>query len=366
MKIKNLINIIFFVVIIFSLFCGFLIKNDTLISREERRYLTTKDSFKNSKFLDGSYSAVLDDYLLDQFPLRTSFRKIKSFFTYNVFNKIENQNIVIQDGYAIKLSPDYKYDNISATIKKINWLQDNMFKNNKSYFVTIPDKSSFYKKFNHVGCDYDKVEDEVKKNINRKIKYISIKDQLTLGDYYKTDSHWSQDKIEKVADVILRELNKSNNTYNVKSIDNFYGVYYSQASLTIEPDTIYYLTNDVLDSCEVFNYENNKTTSIYDLDKLTDERSMDNYDIFLSGSASLLRIDNKLSTSDDTLFIFRDSYGSSITPLLINDYKTTYVIDLRYISYDILKKFVTVKDEDDVLFIYSTLLLSEPNNFKVK
>ena len=366
MKIKNITNIIVFTIIIFGLFCSLLIKQDNLISKEERRYLTTKKSFEETKILDGSYSSVLDDYLLDQFPLRNSFRKLKSFSTYNIFNKIENQDIVIDNGYAIKLFPDYKYNNISYTINKLNWLQENLFEENDCYIAIIPDKSCFYSKFDNISCDYNKVENEVKNNINKNIKYISIGNSLKLDDYYKTDSHWTQDKIEKIANIILQSLNKTKNTYEINKIDNFYGVYYSQAALTINPDTIYYLTNDVLNSCTVFNYETNKTSPIYDLNKLNDEKSMDNYDIFLSGSASLLRIDNENAKSNDTLYVFRDSYGSSLTPLLINDYKTTYVVDLRYISYNMLKKIIKVNKNDDVLFIYSTLLINEPNNFKIK
>lgn len=366
MKVKHIINIATFSILIFGLSFSLLIKKDDLISQEERRYLVQREELKESKFLDGSYSDVLENYALDQFPLRTSFRKIKSFSNYNLFQKIHNQDIVISDGYAIKLPMNYKYEDVEKTIEKINTLQNQMFKYNKCYISLIPDKSCFYDKYDDNKCDFDKVENILKDKINKNITYIPIKDKLELSDYYRTDSHWTQYKIEDAANTILEGMgNKAESKYETKEIEGFYGVYYSQAALTLKPDTIKYLTNKEIESCTVYNYENNKTTSVYDLDKLTDEKSMDNYDIFLSGTAPLLRIDNPNTDSNKTLYVFRDSYGSSLSPLLIHNYKTIYVVDLRYISVPYLKKFINPNKTDDVLFIYSTLLINSPNNFKL-
>ena len=92
---------------------------------------------------------------------------------------------------------------------------------------------------------------------------------------------------------------------------------------------------------------------------------MDNYDVFLSWTAPLLRIDNPNIDSNKTLYVFRDSYGSSLSPLLVHNYETIYVVDLRYISVPYLNKFINPNKTDDVLFIYSTLLINSPNNFKL-
>lgn len=366
MKAKHTINIISFLILIFGFAIALLIKKDDLISQEERRYLVQREELKESKFLDGSYSDILENYALDQFPLRTSFRKIKSFSNYNLFQKIHNQDVVISDGYAIKLPMNYKYEDVEKTIKKINTLQNQMFKYNKCYISLIPDKSCFYDKYDDNKCDFDKVENILKDKINKNITYIPIKDKLELSDYYRTDSHWTQYKIEDVANTILEGMgNEAESKYKIKEIEGFYGVYYSQAALTLKPDIIKYLTNKEIENCTVYNYENNKTTSIYDLDKLTDEKSMDNYDVFLSGTAPLLRIDNPNIDSNKTLYVFRDSYGSSLSPLLVHNYKTIYVVDLRYISVPYLKKFINPNKTDDVLFVYSTLLINSPNNFKL-
>ena len=57
------------------------------------------------------------------------------------------------------------------------------------------------------------------------------------------------------------------------------------------------------------------------------------------------------------LIIFRDSFGSSIAPLLVQGYDTVTLIDVRYISSAMLSRFVEFTDQD-VLFLYSTLVLN--------
>ena len=44
-----------------------------------------------------------EEFTLDQFPLRDSFRTLKSLFTYNVLQQKDNNGIYIADGYAAKL-----------------------------------------------------------------------------------------------------------------------------------------------------------------------------------------------------------------------------------------------------------------------
>lgn len=56
--------------------------------------------------------------------------------------------------------------------------------------------------------------------------------------------------------------------------------------------------------------------------------------------------------------LFRDSFGSSIAPLLLENYSQITLIDLRYISKDVLEDYIEF-DKQDVLFLYSTLVLNQ-------
>ena len=91
---------------------------------------------------------------------------------------------------------------------------------------------------------------------------------------------------------------------------------------------------------------------------------MDKYDLFLSGATPIIQIRNSNATTDKELLIFRDSFGSSIAPLFTQAYSKITLIDIRYISTDLISNYVKFNDNQDVLFLYSTLLINESGSLK--
>ena len=72
---------------------------------------------------------------------------------------------------------------------------------------------------------------------------------------------------------------------------------------------------------------------------------------------SLLEITNPAGPEEKTLVIFRDSFGSSLAPLLAEGYGRVILVDLRYMPGSMLQDYVDVSGAD-VLFLYSTLVLN--------
>ena len=128
----------------------------------------------------------------------------------------------------------------------------------------------------------------------------------------------------------------------------------------MDPETIYILENSTLDACQVFDYETGKYTPVYNLEKATGK---DPYELYLSGPKSLLRIDNPNASTDRELIVFRDSFGSSMVPLLVQDYKTVTLVDIRYMDSRMLDRFLEFHGQD-VLFLYSTLVLNSGKTLK--
>ena len=87
--------------------------------------------------------------------------------------------------------------------------------------------------------------------------------------------------------------------------------------------------------------------------------------MFLSGATALITVENPLAApkTDRELIIFRDSFGSSLAPLLLSDYAKITLVDLRYIAWSYLKQFVEF-DNQDILFIYGTTLLNDSYTLK--
>ena len=206
----------------------------------------------------------------------------------------------------------------------------------------------------HLKIDYDKV-----KNITidklKNMKYIDIWEDLELEDYYRTDLHWKQENLQKVVKKLQTGMNKEiiKEDYIKIDVGDFYGTYYGQLGMKIKPDKMYILTNELIENCKTYNYETKNIGSVYD--KSTQK---DKYDIYLSGATPLIYIENPNANTEKELLLFRDSYGSSIAPLLIQNYRKITLIDLRYISSTLLENYIEF-DNQDVLFLYSILVLSQ-------
>ena len=224
------------------------------------------------------------------------------------------------------------------------------------YLSIVPDKSYFLaEKHGYLSMDYEKLFHVMRNHMNY-ADYIDITGTLDITDYYKTDTHWRQEKLPETAAVLAEGMGTSiSGAYTEYALDvPFYGVYYGQSALPLPPETLYYLSNDVLDSCVVTNHEDQTVGSIYNMEK---KSGKDPYEIFLSGPRSLITIENPNCESDKELVIFRDSFGSSIAPLLSEGYAKITLVDIRYLRADLLERFVEFKNQD-VLFLYSTSVLN--------
>jgi hypothetical protein len=251
--------------------------------------------------------------------------------------------------------------NAGAHFRKLyeNYLKDS---DGNIYLSLIPDKNYFFaKESNHLSMDYEKFFSMMKDEMSY-AKYIDITQLLSAEDYYKTDVHWRQEKIVDVAEKIGQTMGITlSEDYEVKTLpQEFCGVYFGQSALSLPGETMQYLTNETLEACTVYNYENNQTLGIYDLEKAKGD---DAYELFLSGPVSLLKIENPNAAIERELVVFRDSFGSSLVPLLAEGYRSVTLIDIRYIQSDFLTNFVDFHDKD-VLFLYSSVVLNQSETLK--
>ena len=333
-------------------------------SDSERRELAQFPEISSEKLLNGSFMTDFEDYTLDQFPLRDSFRKLKATVHYYVLGQRDNNDIYLSDGYAAKLEYPLNEKSLAHALQVFGNLREKYLQDSKIYAAVVPDKNYYLAdKLGYPSLDYGKLLQAVQQGMPY-AEYIDLTDSLTIQDYYHTDTHWRQERLLTAAQKLCNAMGiaapKAEDYRPIKAEKPFYGVYYGQAALPMEPDELYMLESDLLDGCKVFNYETNKYTGIYDMQKL---EGKDLYEIYLSGPVSLLQIENPNATTDKELIVFRDSFGSSMVPLLVQGYKTVTLVDVRYISSQMLDRFVDFHGQD-VLFLYSTLVLN--NSFMLK
>ena len=335
------------------------------ISVSERRELAKFPDLSFNTLVSGSFMKNFENYTLDQFPLREFFRTIKAQSELGVFNKLSNNNIIEKDGYITKIEYPLNEQSIENAGKKFSFVYDKYLKdtNTNVYFSIIPDKNYYLisEDTNYLSLDYEKLVSSITEKTSY-MKYIDIFSELSIDSYYKTDSHWRQEKILPVAKKLAGEMGVSLNAeYTKTPFENeFYGVYFGQYAMPVDAEPMYFLKNDITDNAVVFDYQNQKNVEVY---KKSKGDLRDPYEPYLGGPLSLVTIENENATTEKELIMFRDSYGSSLAPLFIEGYKKITLIDIRYMHPNMIENFVEFNNQD-VLFIYSTSVLNNSETLK--
>ncbi len=336
------------------------------VSVSERRPLTQFPGVNRDAIFSGKFMTDFEKFSLDQFPARDTFRTAKSLFHTYVLGQKDNNEIYIADGYAAKQEYPLNPDSVDYAAQRFNYVYEKYLKDAKSkvYAAVIPDKGYYLaQESGHLAMDYKALFSRLENQMPW-AKHIDLTGALNKDSYYLTDTHWRQEKLLPAAQALCREMGMpapQMEEFTVAEIDRpFYGVYYGQAALPMKPEGLYILESERLKNCRVFDFETESYKAVYDMEKL---EGKDLYEIYLSGPKSLLQIENPDAATDRELIIFRDSFGSAIAPLLLGEYKTVTLVDIRYISSAALDRHLDFTGQD-VLFLYSTLVLNNANTIK--
>ena len=363
-KAKFISIILVFCILIGGASLWLFVKEDGEISEWERRKLQQFPELSYQTLIEGKFMKEFESYVNDQFPLRDTFRRLKAKVLFDIYNQKDNNGIYVTEGHASEYDGNVTDEEIALFNDKVNSLYETYIKDSdcKVYYSIVPDKNYFLAEKNgYPAYDYDYMYSQINKGLSSNISEIVIRDKLTVDDYYTTDTHWKQESIVDIANYIRQQMGmEAVSNYTEKSAGDFYGVYYGQSALDLEPDEIIYLENEEIVSSEAYLYENDKTVPVYNLEKL---EAVDHYDIFLSGAVSLIKISNPMGDENKKLVVFRDSFGSSLTPLLMSGYSEITVIDTRYINPIMMSRYIEFTNQD-VLFLYSAIMVNSSHLFR--
>lgn len=330
------------------------------ISYTERRYLAQPPAFKKETLLSGRFMTDFDRYVLDQFPARDAFRRLKAIFHYQVLNQSDNNGIYLVQGHAAKIEHPLKPGEVAHATGKLNWIYENLLApaGSSVFCAVVPDKGYYLAAENgYLSMNYQALFQQVRQELPWAV-HLDITDNLDIGDYYFTDTHWRQEKLLTVAEKLTQAMGmpapKPEDYVQTALPQPFYGVYQGQAALPLDAEIMYIMQSQKLDACRVYNYATKQYGTVYDMEK---QSGKDLYEVFLSGAQSLLRIENPNAATQRELIVFRDSFGSSLVPLLVSEYASVTLVDIRYISSQLLSTYLEFNGQD-VLLLYSTTVLN--------
>lgn len=359
-KTENIITVLLMSLLVFGFSFWAWIKPVDEYSESERRPLDSFPKLSISTVLNGEFMEDFEGYALDQFPLRDGFRTIKAVFRYYICNISDNNGLYVEEGQIAKLEYPLDENSVNYAADRFYDLYESYMKDNVNSVTVavVPDKGYYLgAKHNYPTLNYQKINEILEARLDF-AEFCDITDLLNSESYYNTDTHWRQEKLLPVANRLLGVLGATpfNETELTEktATEEFYGVYYGQGALPLPREDIRYLTCKEIEAMSVFNYETGETAKVYDFNKLM---SSDPYEFYLSGAAALLKVENNFAKEERSLIIFRDSFGSSLAPLLMRDYSEIILVDTRYIAPSLLSDYVNFEGAD-VLFVYSGLILN--------
>lgn len=334
------------------------------ISLSERRPLKQFPTVTAEHLLSGKFMEQFDAYAVDQFPLRESFRSLYSTVSLSLLGKSDIEGLYLKEDSAIAMEYPMRKDSLQHASKVFQRIYETCLKGNTEhiYFSFIPDKSYFLQgDSSALTMDYDDFFQTLK-NLNPQMNYLDITPFLTLTNYYRTDPHWRQETLIEVANHLAASMGVSVSDDFQEQVftENFRGAYAGQAAKSLPGEPLCYLTSPNLQQCTIFDHQNNQEISMYDFEK---GNGKDPYELFLSGSLSYITIENPTAQTDKELILFRDSFGSSIAPLLATGYQKITLLDIRYLPSYSLPEQIDFENKD-VLFLYSTSVLNHSETLK--
>ena len=356
---REILSSAVFIIIIGVLFILNFVIPAPAVLLSERRVPAKFPEFSASSVLSGSFMNKFDDYASDRFVFRDTFRQINAFVMFDAFMLSDKSGLYRSKNVGVGEFKQTNATSFRQTTDRIKRAADSLDGLDMNVFYSIvPDKSIFAESY-MPGFNLEMAE-SILTDILIDYRYINLIDALNAEDFYKTDIHWDQVRISAVTECILSEMGAARITdeQQIVKAGDFKGVYAGQIALPVGADTMSY--RDI--TGVRVRYLNEKTLEfdsgpVYDNERFY---GVDPYDLFLRGPQPLIILENEAAPERE-LFVFRDSFGSSLAPLLTGAYSKVTLIDLRYIHMMMLSQFIEFTPGSDVLFIYSSQIFNNPS-----
>jgi hypothetical protein len=325
-----------------------------IVSQAERRTLATMPDLSLTSVASGTFMSGFEKFAADSFAGREPLRTLKAWTVLYPLAQLDKSGLYQGDSGVGRFEPlnVASATKVSAKIATVANDLDGL----NIYYAFVPDKSIYAGRY-LPGFDPQAAKDALGTHL-ADYTFIDLTQVLGADSFYRTDLHWDQTTL----DPVVRALGDAMDflvdlSTETRTAGEFSGVYAGQLALPVAPDQMTYRPLPNLITAEYLDVTTLTTQlgQVYDLEAFAGQ---DPYDLFLSGAQPIVRLTNPNATTDRELFLFRDSFGSSLAPLLALDYARVTCIDLRYINWRLVPDFVTFPPGSDVLFLYSSQILN--------
>lgn len=320
-----------------AIFCVFLaglgllhiILPDRTFSPVENRNLDQAPAFSWASLLDGSYTAALESYLEDQFPLRDGWMGLKTRYEYLLGRREFHGVYLCGDALIHKIEDASRAGQNIGYLRRLTELTDVPV-----YVGLIPTAAEVYRDRLPAGAEqFDQAAylEQVREGVPGAV-WVDIAGALAGASgqpvFYRTDHHWNSFGAWRGYAALMTAMGEAAEPLGepVTVSEDFYGTLYSTSGVHwLEPDAIErYVPGEGVMVEDVYAGE---THGLY-VDGFLAEK--DKYASFLGGNAPLYIVRNPDAAADQTLLVVRDSYSDSLAPFLSQEFSEIHLLDLRY------------------------------------
>ena len=353
---------------------------ENAFSENENRYLEKMPEFNFDTVTDKSFMTKFENFFSDRIVLREQWIGLMNDFD-RILGKKEIKGIFTEDGRMMQSwrTSDYSVDSVNKNLAAMEKFAEK-YPKMKMYFMLAPNAQEIYSDTLPANCGAADQKLFIKNCYDSlpSITGIDVYSGLLAAKneyiYYRTDHHWTSYGAYigyKSAASAMKFTAYSEDKFSIEHASNeFRGTLYSKTlDNSITPDTIdiYTLANNepqVKVSVYKSGAEPDSTySSLYFREFLNVK---DKYSTFLGQNVPRIDIDSEIPQENDkgSLLIIKDSYAHSLIPFLTKNYSHITVLDLRYINSDLSNIGVSLKDYENVLFMYNVITFSQDTNVK--
>ena len=345
----------------FCLFLGGLMVWQLLLpdrarSDVENRTLQQVPEFSWEALKDGTYTAEVEEYVADQFPLRDQWTGLKA-RTEQLIGKYLFNNIYLCEGETLISRVDAPADGLEETnLSYVVRLAGNT--DIPVYLGLIPSAAEVWRDKLPEGAESWNQNGYLRQAADTGLPVIDFSAALTQHAdepiFYRTDHHWTSLGAFYGANVLLESLGREslkeeNFTPETASTD-FNGTLYSQSGIHwLTPDTMEFWVEE--DGLTVTSWRSGSPEPgiLYDRSYLTQK---DKYSAFLGGNQPLCVIRSESARDGGKLLLIRDSYSDALAPFLAQSFEEVHLLDLRYYRMS-PAKYAAENGIDAICVVYS-------------